>query len=271
MPSGNPCLIWQDERRAEKSDKVACMAAPEGSSLPRRTEPRQGTLRNRAGKTRGKQSQLAQKTKRLYRSRPSMSLPSISQVAGTAVPVLGNDIDTDRIIPARFMKCVTFDDLAEGMFYDVKINPETGEKTNHPLNDSKFDAASIILSGSNFGCGSSREHAPQSIYRSGFRAIIAESFAEIFFGNSTTLGMPCVCANPADIATLADFVTNAPETRITIDLETLKVHYADISFPVTLPDSARSALTSAKYDPLAELLDNEEAIRSTASELAYIS
>ena len=199
-----------------------------------------------------------------------MSLPAISQVAGTAVPVLGNDIDTDRIIPARFMKCVTFDDLAEGMFYDVKTNPETGEKTDHPLNDSKFDGSSIILSGSNFGCGSSREHAPQSIYRSGFRAVIAESFAEIFFGNSTTLGMPCVCGSQADIAALTAFVEKAPETRITIDLDALKVHYADISFPVALPDSARSALLSAKYDPLAELLEASEAIGKTAEGLAYV-
>ncbi|MGJ8726539.1 MAG: 3-isopropylmalate dehydratase small subunit [Roseibacillus sp.] len=199
-----------------------------------------------------------------------MSLPAISQVAGTAVPVLGNDIDTDRIIPARFMKCVTFDDLAEGMFYDVKNNPETGEKTDHPLNDSKFEGASILLSNSNFGCGSSREHAPQSIYRSGYRAVIAESFAEIFFGNSTTLGMPCVCASHADITALSDFVTKAPETRITIDIDTLKVHYADISFPITLPNSARSALTTAKYDPLAELLENNEAIEKTADGLAYV-
>ncbi|MBK1835333.1 3-isopropylmalate dehydratase small subunit [Roseibacillus ishigakijimensis] len=199
-----------------------------------------------------------------------MSLPAITQVTGTAVPVLGNDIDTDRIIPARFMKCVTFDDLAEGMFYDVKVNPETGEKTNHPLNDAKFDGATIILSGANFGCGSSREHAPQSIYRSGFRAIIAESFAEIFFGNSTTLGMPCLCASAEDIAALAAFVTEAPETRITINVDTLKVHYADISFPVTMPGSARSALTTAKYDPLAELLENSENIEKTAGNLAYV-
>ena len=199
-----------------------------------------------------------------------MSLPAISQVAGTAVPVLGNDIDTDRIIPARFMKCVTFADLAEGMFYDVKVNPETGEITDHPLNDSKFEGSSLILSGSNFGCGSSREHAPQSIYRSGFRAVIAESFAEIFFGNSTTLGMPCVCASHADITALADFVSQSPDTRITIDIDALQVHYADISFPVTMPNSARSALLTAKYDPLAELLEANEAIEKTADGLAYV-
>lgn len=200
-----------------------------------------------------------------------MSLPAISKVVGTAVPVLGKDIDTDRIIPARFMKCVTFDDLAEGMFYDVKNDPETGEVTDHPLNDSKFDSASIIISGSNFGCGSSREHAPQSIYRSGFRAVIAESFAEIFFGNSTTLGMPCVCGSPADLKTLADFISQAPETQISIDLESMTVSYGETSFPVTMADSARTALTTAKYDPLAELLEGNDAIEKTASSLAYVS
>jgi len=199
-----------------------------------------------------------------------MALPPITQVTGSAVPVLGNDIDTDRIIPARFMKCVTFDDLAEGMFYDVKVNPETNEITDHPLNDEKFSAATIILSSENFGCGSSREHAPQSIYRSGFRAIIAESFAEIFFGNSTTLGMPCVCAAKADISALADFVQANPSTEVTIDLETMKASYGETSFEITIPNSARSALTKAKYDPLAELLSNQESIESTADRLAYV-
>lgn len=199
-----------------------------------------------------------------------MSLPAITQVVGTAVPVPGHDLDTDRIIPARFMKCVTFDDLAEGMFYDVKVNPETGEITDHPLNDSRFAKASILLSGSNFGCGSSREHAPQSIYRSGFRAIIAESFAEIFYGNSTTLGMPCVCAKPADLTSLVEKIQKAPETVITIDLEALVVRYEDTSFAVTMPDSARSALLTAKYDPLAELLENNDAIEATAKRLAYV-
>lgn len=200
-----------------------------------------------------------------------MALPEITQVCGTAVSIPGVDIDTDRIIPARFMKCVTFDDLAQGMFYDVKNDPETGETTNHPLNDPRFHGASIILSGSNFGCGSSREHAPQSIYRSGFRAIIAESFAEIFFGNSTTLGMPCVCAAAADIRALAEMVDKLPDTRITIDIKTQKVHYADISFPITMPDSAISALTTAKYDPLAELLENDKEIEKCATALGYVA
>ena len=120
-----------------------------------------------------------------------MPLEKISQVSGQAVYVPGDDIDTDRIIPARFMKCVTFDGLGEYLFYDMKFK-EDGSKKEHPLNDPRFINASIMLSGSNFGCGSSREHAPQSLYRAGFRAVIAGNFAEIFFGNSINLGMPCI-------------------------------------------------------------------------------
>ena len=121
-----------------------------------------------------------------------MALEKVTTVSGRAVFIPGADIDTDRIIPARFMKCVTFDGLGEFAFYDVRFNPDTGEKTEHPLNDPRFDDATILLAGVNFGCGSSREHAPQSLAKYGFRAVIAESFAEIFFGNSTTLAMPCV-------------------------------------------------------------------------------
>src|SRR5690625_2976729 len=120
-----------------------------------------------------------------------MALEEIKQVTGRGVYVAGDDIDTDRIIPARFMKCITFDGLGEFLFYDVRKN-EDGSPKKHPLNEPRFSEATILLSGSNFGCGSSREHAPQAIYRYGFRGIIAESFAEIFFGNSTTLGMPCM-------------------------------------------------------------------------------
>ncbi len=197
-------------------------------------------------------------------------MSAITTVTGSAVPVLGNDIDTDRIIPAKFMKCVTFDELAPGMFYDVKVNPETGEKTDHPLNDPKHANASIILSGENFGCGSSREHAPQSIYRSGFRAIIAESFAEIFFGNSTTLGMPCVCASREDIAALTAFVEQNPDEQINIDLENLKATYGEVTIELTMPASAQAALTSGKFDPLSELMANNAAIEAVAEALPYV-
>lgn len=198
-----------------------------------------------------------------------MSISSISHVSGTAVFVPGADIDTDRIIPARFLKCVTFDDLAEGMFYDIRFDSE-GNSLNHPIDDPQFSGASIMLAGPNFGCGSSREHAPQSIYRCGFRGIIAESFAEIFFGNSTGIGMPCVCASAENIEALTAAIEATPKLEVHIDLENMHVTYGQISFPVTMPDSAREALLSARWDPIQELLDNSDNIEARAKALAYV-
>lgn len=200
-----------------------------------------------------------------------MALEPVQQVTGRAVFIPGADIDTDRIIPARFMKCVTFDGLGEFAFYDVRFDPNTGEKTDHPLNDERFSGASILLAGVNFGCGSSREHAPQSLKKYGFNGVIAESFAEIFFGNSTTLAMPCVIASGADIAKLRDAVEADSSLEVTIDVEALKVRAANgIEFSVTMPDSAREALVSGRWDPIQELLDNEKSIEAKAKELHYV-
>ena len=200
-----------------------------------------------------------------------MALEKITKVSGRGVHVPGDDIDTDRIIPARFMKCVTFDGLGEFAFYDVRFNSETGEKTDHPLNDPRFAGASILVAGVNFGCGSSREHAPQSLKKYGFNAVIAESFAEIFFGNSTTLAMPCVIATAADIVKLRDAIEADPATKVTIDVDKLRVTTSGgLDFPVTMPDSARDALVSGRWDPIQELLDNDKAIESKARELHYV-
>jgi 3-isopropylmalate/(R)-2-methylmalate dehydratase small subunit len=200
-----------------------------------------------------------------------MPLDPVTQISGRAVFIPGADIDTDRIIPARFMKCVTFDGLGEFAFYDVRFNSETGEKTNHPLNDPRFDGASILVAGVNFGCGSSREHAPQSLRKYGFNGVIAESFAEIFFGNSTTLAMPCVIATAADVVKLRDAIEADPSTEVTIDVEKLRVRSSGgLDFPVTMPDSAREALVSGRWDPIQELLDNEAAIDAKARELHYV-
>ncbi len=198
-----------------------------------------------------------------------MALAQIKDVSGTGIHLPGDDIDTDRIIPARYLKCVTFDDLAGTHFYDVRFDQD-GKPTGHPLDDPRFAGASIMLSGSNFGCGSSREHAPQAIYRSGFRAIIAESFAEIFFGNSTTLGMPCVSASREDIGSLGAAIEEDPGTGIRIDLEGMTVSYGDHDFAITMPDSARQALTAGRWDPIQELLDNEKEITSVGDGLAYV-
>ncbi len=200
-----------------------------------------------------------------------MAIEPVTQVSGRGVFIPGADIDTDRIIPARFMKCVTFDGLGEFAFHDVRINPDTGEKTDHPLNDPRFEGASILLAGVNFGCGSSREHAPQSLKKYGFEGVIAESFAEIFFGNSTTLGMPCVVATAANIAKLREAIEADPSVEITINVENRKVSASSgIEFEVEMPDSAREALVSGRWDPIQELLDNVEAIEATAEKLFYV-
>ena len=199
-----------------------------------------------------------------------MALEPVPTVTGRAVFIPGADIDTDRIIPARFMKCVTFDGLGEFAFYDVRFD-EHGNKTQHPLNDPRFNGASILVAGVNFGCGSSREHAPQSLRKYGFNGVIAESFAEIFYGNSTTLAMPCVMASAADIVAIRDAVEADPNTEVTIDVKALRVRTSGgLDIPVTMPDSAREALLSGRWDPIQELLDNESAIEKKARELHYV-
>ena len=200
-----------------------------------------------------------------------MALEKITQVSGRGIFVPGADIDTDRIIPARFMKCVTFDGLGVFAFYDVRFDPTTGEKTEHPLNDERFKGASILLAGVNFGCGSSREHAPQSLSKYGFKAVIAESFAEIFFGNSTTLGMPCVTLDAAAIATLRDAIEADPAITLTIDLVAKQVtSCAGHSFPLNIVESARDALVAGRWDPIGELLDHTPQIEATAARLHYV-
>lgn len=199
-----------------------------------------------------------------------MALAKITQVTGKAVPVPGDDIDTDRIIPARFMKCVTFDGLGDHVFHDVRKN-EDGTDRKHPLNEERFQGATILISGNNFGCGSSREHAPQAIYRAGFRAVIAEGFAEIFFGNSTQLGMPCVSVANADIARLRKAVEADPQLELTIDIDKKEVRFGDESVPCEIREGARNALMNGKWDPLQDLLNGAEAVEAVAANLAYMS
>lgn len=198
-----------------------------------------------------------------------MALAKITQVSGTAVHVPGSDIDTDRIIPARFMKCVTFDGLGEFAFYDVRFDKD-GNITDHPLNNDRYKGASILLSGSNFGCGSSREHAPQALYRFGFRAVIAQSFAEIFFGNCTTLGIPCVMATAEDIAKVAAAGEVNPALQVTVDVENSRVVYGDESFSVKIPSTAHEALVSGKWDPIAELLESKDAIHDRMTAMGWV-
>ena len=198
-----------------------------------------------------------------------MSSTPIKKVTGKAVFVPGDDIDTDRIIPARFMKCITFDGLGEYLFYDVR-KTESGENKNHNLNDPRFAEASILVSGNNFGCGSSREHAPQSILRAGYNAVIAGSFAEIFFGNSTNLGVVCVIASDTDREIIASAIEKQPELEITIDVEDHKIWYGDQFVPFEIKPGARDSLLSGNYDPLDELLVGADEVSKTAGALPYM-
>jgi len=196
----------------------------------------------------------------------NMSLSPIKKVTGRAVPVEGDDIDTDRIIPARYMRCVTFDGLGEFLFRDIRQTPD-GKSTNHSIDQAKYQGATILVSGMNFGCGSSREHAPQAIVRAGFKAVIAGNFAEIFFGNSTTLGLPCVSAKKEDLQTLTQLISSEPNTKVEIDLEKLKVTAGKISFSVTMKGSAQQGLLSGRYDAIADLLTNLPKVQELAARL----
>ena len=199
-----------------------------------------------------------------------MALEKIRSVKGRGVCVPGNDIDTDRIIPARFMKCVTFDGLGEFLFHDVRKNADGTDKP-HPLNDPRFKGATILLSGANFGCGSSREHAPQAIQKYGFKAIIAENFAEIFFGNCTTLGIPCATANREDIAKIAAAIEQNPQTEIVVDVDKQEIRFGGQTVNAQVRTAARDALVNGRWDPIGELLDGVPAVKAVAAKLPYLA
>lgn len=193
-------------------------------------------------------------------------MSEVHTVVGTAIPLLIDEVDTDRIIPARFLRCVTFDGLGEHAFED-----DRRQDAEHPFDADRYAEASILIAGRNFGCGSSREHAPQSLMRWGIRAIVAESFAEIFFGNCTSLGIPCVTASRADLERLAELATANPNQEVTVDLDANTVTTPDHTASVAMPDGARQALLTGKYDFLAQLLDGSESTAETAAELPYVS
>jgi 3-isopropylmalate/(R)-2-methylmalate dehydratase small subunit len=193
-------------------------------------------------------------------------MSNVETVSGTGSPLLLDDIDTDRIIPARFLRCVTFDGIGEHAFED-----DREQDPKHPFNQERFQNGSILVSGRNFGCGSSREHAPQSLMRWGVKAIVAESFAEIFFGNCTSLGIPAVCASRSDLRKLAAAIEADPTLEFTLDLNTSTLSFGGETVSVTMPDSARSALTSGQFDALAQLLARKDDIAATASKLPYLN
>ena len=192
----------------------------------------------------------------------------MEKLNGRAVYVPGNDIDTDRIIPARFLKCVTFDELGPSLFYDERF-ADDGSSKNHPLDNAKHSGAEVLISDDNFGCGSSREHAPQAIQKFGLKAVIAGSFAEIFHGNCTTLGIPCLMMDKADREKLASSIQMDPEAEVVIDIQNLKITCANNIYSIKMKESAREALLTSTNDPLDSLLVEGSEIDKVASRLGY--
>ena len=188
------------------------------------------------------------------------------RIAGRGIPMPGNDIDTDRIIPARFLKEVTFASMGEHVFEDArKQNPE------HPFNSPAYQGASVLVVGQNFGCGSSREHAPQALMRWGINAIVGGSYAEIFFGNCTANGIPCLAADQADVDWLLRAVEKNPREALDVDVERQEVRFMGRTIPARIPDGARNQLVSGSWNAMGVLLDAGDAIERTARALPYVS
>ena len=199
-----------------------------------------------------------------------MAIEKITRISGPALPLRGNDIDTDRIIPARFLKSVSFDGLETHLFED-DIAQAGSQIPAHPIVDPRYAGAEILVVNRNFGCGSSREHAPQAIRRKGFRAVLGESFSEIFFGNSVALGMPCISCAAADIARLQDLIEKAPQSIVTIDIDAQQLQCGDWQMRVTLPPNARESFLDGSWDATGQLLEGYEAVEATMARLPYLN
>ncbi|MFB6179319.1 MAG: 3-isopropylmalate dehydratase small subunit [Halorientalis sp.] len=198
-----------------------------------------------------------------------VEIPSVEEVHGKGVPVRGNDIDTDQIIPARFMKVVTFDGLGEFSFFDQRFD-ENDEPKDHPMNEERFQDANVMVVNSNFGCGSSREHAPQALMRWGIDAFIGESFAEIFAGNCLALGLPTVTADAETVETLQDYIDENPDAEIDIDVAAETVSYEGKTIDVTVNEGQRKALVDGIWDTTALMKANGTEIERTADGLPYV-
>ena len=196
-------------------------------------------------------------------------IPEVDHVSGTGIPLRGNDIDTDQVIPARFMKVVTFDGLGEFAFFDQRFDDEDNPK-DHPMNEERFRDASVMVVNSNFGCGSSREHAPQALMRRGIDALIGESFAEIFAGNCLALGIPTVTADHETINDLQQWVDDNPDSEIEIDIASETITYGSNEISVTVDDGQRKALVDGIWDTTALMKANQQAIQETADSLPYV-
>ena len=196
----------------------------------------------------------------------------ITRVEGRGLPMRGDDIDTDRIIPARFLRAITFEGLEDNVFIDERAGSQAAARVHgtHPFDDPHYQGASVLLVNSNFGCGSSREHAPQALQRWGIRAIVGESFSDIFFGNSAIIGLPCVKAAADDVRTLMEQVERTPQTVIRVDLSEGTAEADGFRCVVTLPTKIREALVSGAWDTTGLLLDRYEEVDKTADRLPYV-
>ncbi|BAU65808.1 3-isopropylmalate dehydratase, small subunit [Stanieria sp. NIES-3757] len=194
-------------------------------------------------------------------------MSKITQIFGTGVPVIGNDIDTDRIIPARFLRCITFDGLGEQAFADDRIQTQG----KHPFDLPQYQGANILVVNANFGCGSSREHAPQALARWGIQALVGESFAEIFFGNCVAIGVPCVIAEPETVTQLQQQLQNHPQTQIEVNLETMSVLCDEFTSKITLNEGVRQMFMTGTWDSCGQLVNQKNQIQATVSKLPYLS
>ncbi len=194
-------------------------------------------------------------------------MSQIQSVLGRGIPLEGSDIDTDRIIPARFLRCVTFDGLGEQAFADDRQQANG----RHPFDQPQYQGANVLIVNENFGCGSSREHAPQSLSKWGIQGIIGESFAEIFFGNCVAIGIPCVTATPDQVKQLQAAVIANPQTEIKVDVDSLTVTCGDLTLAVEMNPGARQMFLSGQWDSCGQLTANLEQIRATTSQLPYMS
>jgi 3-isopropylmalate/(R)-2-methylmalate dehydratase small subunit len=192
----------------------------------------------------------------------------IERVAGRAIVLGGNDIDTDRIIPARFLKAITFDGLETHVFEDDRRELAVRNAV-HPFDDPAVAGAAVLVVGANFGCGSSREHAPRALAQWGIGAVVGESFAEIFASNALTIGLPCVSAQPDAIRRLRELLAENPTTEVVVDLQTSSIAAGGVVLDAALPASARAALISGDWDATSLLLDRYEEVEATRARLPY--
>jgi 3-isopropylmalate/(R)-2-methylmalate dehydratase small subunit len=199
-----------------------------------------------------------------------MGAEHIRTVEGRALPLRGEDIDTDRIMPARFLKSITFEGLDAHVFEDDRLEAKRAGRV-HPFDDPTHQGASILIANRNFGTGSSREHAPQGLRRWGIRAIVAESFAEIFFGNSLMIGLACVAASPSDVEKLMSIVERDPTAVLKIDLRAGLCQAPVVTIPVSIPDHVRDSLMTGAWDTTGLLRDNYELVNAVAAKLPYLS